>query len=380
MFVIHMRFPKLRRIYIFIGFSVLVHLTVLRVLFLNPTNTLTPTATNKPFLELLEHVGPSAGERVAEIKRQKREALRRQGAKQKWRLDEALQKTLRTDISMFARPTENSFIENIESSYSTDGATDIQGLVQKNKFLPVIWRQIRGKIFYRPEHLLAQNSGHVRIVARVDKRGKLLRLIDEDADGKRELLGWVMLCVADALKDPVLTEEMDGNMTLDLNFYFTFGESPPPVSSNTTRMVFAIEGPGPRGMLADLASGNLSNLSSNLSMSRNSFARNTLARDRLMSDSLDDPDPILRLVLLKISTDEIANLFKDRTLKNHHEWDFYTREEKYKHQCEKARNPHGCFLLTGLYRSIGKNREADKYEEFAQSLDPEYDMALSLQY
>lgn len=348
---------ELRRTFVFTGISILCHLTIFIILLLNSPAAVTPKDSREAYVEILEHVGASASERVQDLKRQKAKALRRQRIQRQRRLDAAIQKILRTDISKLDRTTENSFLENIERGFQADYKIDLQQLLQKDKFLPVIWQKIRAKVSYRPEHLLAQISGHVRIRAHIDRGGKLLRLMDEEAEGNRELLGWVMLCVAEALKDPAFSQEMYADMTLDLNFHFLLGESAPQISSNTTKMVFAIEGTEPRRLLQNLPSGTLSNPM----MARKSFAHPSLLEN-----------PMQEIPLFRISTDEIANFFKDRTLKNHQEWDFYAQEEKYKHHCEKAHNPNGCLLLARLYRSIGKNRKAEIYEELAQSSSPVY--------
>lgn len=293
--------------------------------------------------------------RVAElagrIAAERRALARRQHAEAQRKLNIEIQKAFRTDVTNFADPHKNSFVENVESTYGSGSTADrFGGSFKISKSLELIWQRIRSRIGYRSEHILSRIAGDVKIGIRVNKKGKLLNVLESEAEGDRRLLGWVLLCLIDAFRDPFEHLYLDGNVTLDLRFHFSLGD-PVPEPEAGLRMVFPIVGDTTGGLIPRLATGNLEGLAKDFSSHEDKGFTNH------------------EIVLLTVSTDRIVNFFKDKKLRNRQEWDFYAQEENYKHHCDAAKNSQGCMLLAGLYKSIGKYHDSNRYEQLARDYE-----------
>jgi hypothetical protein len=255
--------------------------------------------------------------------------------KQKSRNGQSLQRTLRTNWSTLAK--NHQLVEGL-SKELTDvdiAAYGLQVSIEKtlrdDLELPMLWKQIRAFLRYRPEHALARIAGDVQLRIRVDRDGKLLRIFEEGASGRKELLGWTILCLLEAFREPFLTKPLKDSRTLDLRIQYTMGEQVLSSNSRSARMLFVVEG--------DLYTGS------------DPQEQNPPMKGHL--EPQDHPNRIpFEVKLYNISTKQIANIFRDKTLKNHLEWSYYAQRDFYQEHCYRHLNPLACERLNEIKNKV----------------------------
>lgn len=198
--------------------------------------------------------------------------------------------------------------------------------------LPLLWKQIRLHLRYRPEHSLARIQGDVHVRIRLNRQGQLLRIFKESATGPPELLGWTFLCLLEAFSKPFLPKPLYAERTLDLRVQFTMGQQVAASLVRSARMIFVVEG--------DLYSGS-----------------DPEERVDVPKGHLEPPANPMRIPfeipLLRMSTKQLMDTFRDKTLKNHMEWNYFTQVDYYKDQCHRHRNGIACEKLKTLQQTIG---------------------------
>ncbi len=247
----------------------------------------------------------------------------------------SLQAALRTDWSGLAK----HHAENQELSQELGdveiAANGVQVHLEKamrdDRDLPLLWKQIRVFLRYRAEHALARIAGDVHLRIRVDRYGKLLRIFEESATGREELLGWTILCLLDAFREPFLRHPLESTRTLDLRVQYTMGRQVLPSQARSARMLFVVEGDLYTG--SDIEHG-----------------------EPIPKGHLQPPDHPMRIPseikLFSMSTKQIADTFRDKTLKNHNEWSYYAQREYYREQCHRHLNQPACKKLGQLTRQV----------------------------
>ena len=197
--------------------------------------------------------------------------------------------------------------------------------------LPLLWKQIRLHLRYRPEHALARIQGDVHVRIRLDRQGKLLRIFKESATGPEELLGWTFLCLLNAFSNPYLSQPLYAERTLDLRVQFTMGQKVAASIVKSARMIFVVEG--------DLYSGS-----------------DPEERVDPPKGHLVPPENPMRIPFeipfLKISTKQVMDTFRDKTLKNHMEWNYFTQVDYYRDQCHRHGNKIACEKLDTLQKTV----------------------------
>lgn len=276
-----------------------------------------------------------------------RQSLRSQSVHQKElaqrRLDSRVQSILRysvVNLSKIERTESEMGVadEDLQGERSLQGAGAIRA-----KVLPLVWKQIRANVGYRSEHFRSRIEGDVTIRVRINKYGKLLRIMEEDATGNHHLQGWVILCLMKALERPFLDKPLDANQLLELRFQFSLGRSVDSDVLNSQRMVFAIVGDLPVG---GLFTGKVPKI---------------IGRES--ANSMVD-----EVTLLTVSTARIKNLFEDKTIRNQIEWSFYEQEEKLLQSCEVSKNLSACSELANIYKKIGNIAKAKHFDDIAKYL------------
>lgn len=202
---------------------------------------------------------------------------------------DSLSKLLRNGFEDMAREVygqKDSGGESVQDIEVSSGETviDLQKTLDNDRLLPKIWRQIRAHASYRPEHIRERIQGTVQVRVRLGRRGELLRIFEEAMTGPRELQGWVLLFLIEALKQPYLKEALPYSQVFEFSFVFfirpwNYEQS----QTNQNKMVFSINGTLP-------------------------------AHVRLAQNAQD--------------------LFADEKLKNKAEWSFYERLSIYEKACE----------------------------------------------
>lgn len=239
-----------------------------------------------------------------------------------------LQGVLRTDWSSVAQDLQEGEALAQEIADVDIAAHGVQAGIEKtlrdDLELPLLWKQIRVFLRYRPEHALARIAGDVQIRIRVDRYGKLLRIFEEGATGREELLGWTILCLQEAFREPFLTKPLQNSRTLDLRVQYTMGEQVLASQAKSARMLFVVEG--------DLYSGS------------DPQEESPTKRGHLQPP--DHPNRIpFEIKIFSISTKQIMDTFKDKTLKNHKEWNYYVQRDYYQEQCHRHLNALACEKL-----------------------------------
>jgi hypothetical protein len=252
---------------------------------------------------------------------------------------ESLQSALRTDWSSVASSfaeqqasTEGIATELSDVDIAANGIqVNIEKTLRDDLELPLLWKQIRLALRYRPEHSLARISGDVQVRIRVDRFGKLLRIFEEGATGPDHLVGWTILCLLEAFREPFLKKPMLRARTLDLRVQYTMGQTVLASKKNSARMRFVVEG--------DVYS-----------------ASDYEERVPVPKGHLQPPDHPNRIadevIFYRASTTSIANNFRDRTLKNHHEWSYYAQREYYREQCHRHLNQQACKKLQEVTKKV----------------------------
>ncbi|MBY0385917.1 hypothetical protein K2X05_12230 [bacterium] len=257
-----------------------------------------------------------------------------EGAREK-KLSKDLRKALRTDWSQILKETgENSVAQEINDVDIVAHGVELnlEKAFPDDVELPLLWKQIRLHLRYRPEHSLARIQGDVHVRIRVDRQGQLLRIFKESATGPPELLGWTLLCLLDAFSKPFLAKPFYAERTLDLRVQFTMGKQVAASLVRSARMIFVVEG--------DVYSGS-----------------NPEERVDAPKGHLEPPPNPMRnpseISLLRISTKQMMEIFRDKTLKNHMEWNYFTQVDYYKDQCHRHGNRIACEKLNSLQKTIG---------------------------
>lgn len=178
----------------------------------------------------------------------KARALRKSKRIARAKLDLAVQRVLRNSVAGYGQGSSGLALEEFDGG-GEDGQT-VDG-----KSYHRLWSQIRSHVSYLEEHRLLRLSGHVQISVRVDEYGKIQRILEETATGDRRLVGWVLLCLMEALKESVPEVAMGSKKLLELHFYFTLGDKTPEVAHSNKRMYFSIVGEKSDGILNQLARG-----------------------------------------------------------------------------------------------------------------------------
>lgn len=246
-----------------------------------------------------------------------------------------LNQVLRTDWAQLSKDSGESFIaqEINDVDIAAHGVElNLQKAFRDDVELPLLWRQIRLYLRYRPEHALARIAGDVQVRIRLDRNGKLLRIFKESATGRTELLGWTFLCLLEAFSKPFLSKPLYAERTLDLRVQFTMGKQVAASLVRSSRMIFVVEG--------DLYSG--------------SDPEERVEAPKGHLEPPPNPQRIpFEIPLLNISTKQMMDTFRDKTLKNHMEWNYFTQVDYYKDQCHRHGNRIACEKLNILKKSIG---------------------------
>ncbi len=274
--------------------SLFIHLTL--YVFLKKQNT--PIAEVREPLFIEWAASNTSAEPQQNSKKSHRKTIKKNGH---------LSKLLHSSFGDMAREvygqkkSSGESIQDIEVS-SGDTVIDLQKTIDNDRLLPRIWRQIRAHASYRPEHIRERIQGVVQVRVRLGRRGELLRIFEESMTGPRELQGWVLLFLIEALQKPFLSEKLPAIKTLDLRFYFSMSQEFPPSQTNRERMIFPIDG----------------SLPLHVQMAQNA-----------------------------------QDMFADEKLKNASVWSFYERLSIYEKACEH-RNPAGCQKVKEMKRFVAK--------------------------
>lgn len=246
-----------------------------------------------------------------------------------------LRQALRTDWSGLAKQHADNQELSQELGDVEIAANGVQVNLEKalrdDLELPLLWKQIRVFLRYRPEHALARIAGDVHLRIRVDRYGKLLRIFEESATGREELLGWTILCLLEAFREPFLERPLESPRTLDLRVQYTMGQKVLASQARSARMVFVVEGDLYTG--SDVEDG-----------------------APIPKGHLQPPDHPMRISseikIFSISTKQIADTFRDKTLKNHNEWSYYARRDYYSDQCHRHLNRSACEKLEAMTNKV----------------------------
>ncbi len=246
-----------------------------------------------------------------------------------------LEEAFRTDWSNLAKQhTENQELahELGDVEIAANGVqVNLEKSLRDDRELPILWKQIRLFLSYRPEHSLARIAGDVHLRIRVDRFGKLLRIFEESATGREELLGWTILCLLEAFREPFLRYPLESPRTLDLRVQYTMGRKVLPSQVRSARMLFVVEG--------DLYTGS----------DEEEGGPNPNSR----LQPLDKPLWISpEIKLLSFSTKQITDTFRDKTLKNHKEWSYFAQRDYYADQCHRHLNQLACKKLRELTKVV----------------------------
>ena len=276
---------------------------------------------------------PSQKKYKSSKKNQSKQYQQRQN--QASRFAKSLQSALRTDWSGLAEHhAENQELSqelgNVEIA-ANGVQVNLEKSLRDDRELPILWKQIRLFLSYRPEHSLARFAGDVHLRIRVDRFGKLLRIFEESATGREELLGWTILCLLEAFREPFLRYPLESPRTLDLRVQYTMGRKVLPSQVRSARMLFVVEG--------DLYTG--------------SDVEEGGPNENWRLQPLDKPLWISpEIKLLSFSTKQITDTFRDKTLKNHKEWSYYAQRDYYGDQCHRRLNQQACKKLRELTKVV----------------------------
>jgi hypothetical protein len=223
----------------------------------------------------------------------------------------SLGEALRTDMAQFARDaveTQN----RLGGDNPSDGMqVNLQKTIDEDHFYPRIWRQIRAHLGYRPEHVRERVAGRVVINIRLDRNGKLIRIVEETASGPRNLQGWTILCLIEALKNPFLSEPLPAPLELKLDILFTLQDGDMDSwTHDQNSMHFTLRGSTPMHQAA---------------------------------------------------LETIHDVFADEPLKNHAEWNYFTRLNNYLDACENKGSHEACQKVADQYEAIGNTPLAQRY-------------------
>ena len=247
----------------------------------------------------------------------------------------ALQVALRTNwLGLAKQNAENKELsqELGDVEIAANGVqVNLEKSLRDDRELPLLWKQIRVFLRYRPEHALARIDGDVHLRIRVDRYGKLLRIFYESATGREELLGWTILCLLEAFREPFLRHPLESTRTLDLRVQYTMGQRVLASQAQSARMLFVVEG--------DLYTGSDSE-----------------EGGATPKGHLQPPDHPMRISseikIFSISTKQITDTFRDKTLKNHNEWSYFSQRDYYREQCHRHLNQPACKKLGQLTRQV----------------------------
>jgi hypothetical protein len=247
----------------------------------------------------------------------------------------SLQAVLRTDWSGLTKQHAENQALSQELGDVEIAANGIQLNLEKalrdDRELPLLWKQIRVFLRYRPEHALARIAGDVHLRIRVDRFGKLLRIFHESATGREELLGWTILCLLEAFREPFLSHPLESPRTLDLRVQYTVRSQVLPSQAKSARMIFVVEGDRYTGSDAE--------------------ERNPAPKGHLVPENAVMRNPF-EISIFSMSTKQIADTFRDKTLKNHKEWSYFSQREYYREQCHRHLNQQACKKLQELTQVV----------------------------
>lgn len=281
--------------------SVVLHAVVVYLL-IEKTEIIQPRKTQN-FLSFKDAASFPAVNKEPSPSKSKRNGIQGRG-KSKENLQTLLRQPI-VDLSVADGGSDNAALL---ADGSLGGEEHFKEVIELPRPLEQVWRQIRAHIHYHSDFFIGNIQGQVVAKILISETGKILSM--NGITGHPDLVEWVKVAISNALSEGFLRHPLTQRLMLELKFIFAIVPTPPPVEE----YVFQ--------------------------------------QKKLHFNIFGYRDPTMA------STGSIKDLFKDKKMYRHSEWNFTKRLEPFHKACYVHKNPIGCEKLIEAFTRAGLHAEA----------------------